>query len=699
MPAWCSVYGRQAVKVHSPSTLVEQALEYSKAGWWIYPCIAGQKAPLIKGGLNAASSDPVQVLEWFTRWPTANLAVATGPSNLVVIDEDVKNGVDGMASLKLLEAATAFAETLSSHTPSGGRHFFFRAPAGSVPRAIGLLPGIDVLAGGSSAVLPPSRIRDACYSWADTAHEPLPLPDDLRELLIRFYEASRRRRSAGKDGPASEGNRNNHLFRRACSLTARGFPQDRIANIVHRENLALNSPLDAAETDACARSAARYRRGYECTDIGNARRLVDASNNDLRFVGAENSWLGRRKSTWYPLSAQEMMMRAVEVVADMREEAEQASGDDHRRRLERHADQSSSASKLRAMISVAEADPRIATDADEVNADPYLVGTPSGVIDLRKGAHVEAEDNIISRRIAADLIPGAECPVFLEFMNTIFRNDHDLINFAQRAFGYALSGLTGEQVMFFMHGRGANGKSTLLQVLSEIMGDYAMTSPSTAFMAGDRPDHVALARLPGVRMVIGTEPEHGTRLSEALLKQITGGDTVAARPLYRNYFEFIPQFKLVIATNFLPHVAGNNEAIWRRICVIPFSVTIPQNKRDPRMAERLLAERSGILNWLLAGFKCYQDERLKPASAITEAFDSYRHAMDPLGRFIEEFCLVDAKLAAPAGALVEAYRNWASQALGEAPAARCISAGLVVRGFNRRRRATGIFYEGIQLRT
>ena len=267
-----------------------------------------------------------------------------------------------------------------------------------------------------------------------------------------------------------------------------------------------------------------------------------------------------------------------------------------------------------------------------------------------------------------------------------------LIAYLQKATGYTLTGDTSEQVLHFLYGLGANGKSTFLETVMAVMGDYAkQTSTETIMvkkMTGGIPND--LAGLKGARLVSAQEVESGRRLAESLVKQLTGGDTISARFLHGEFFDFKPTFKLWISGNSKPLVRGGDHAIWRRIRLIPFTVQIPPGEQDRRLSEKLRGELPGILNWSLAGCLAWQKEGLAPPEEVTAATESYRDEMDIVGQFIGERCLMGPEYHVTAKELYAAFQNWSGLQGEKYPMSQQIfGMRMTERGLNRRRGSGG----------
>ena len=248
-------------------------------------------------------------------------------------------------------------------------------------------------------------------------------------------------------------------------------------------------------------------------------------------------------------------------------------------------------------------------------------------------------------------------------------------------------------------GQGSNGKSTLMEVIEEMMGDYAQHTPASTFMV-QRGDQIRndIARLQGARLVVATETETAKRLSESLVKSLTGGDSVTARFLHKEFFQFKPQFTPFLMTNHKPLIYGVDHAIWRRVKLIPFTVTIPDEEQDKELPEKLRKELPAILSWAVMGCLEWQQVGLKEPTEVTVATEAYRSEMDVLGEFFEECCVIDKMAETPSKDLYKAYTDWCGRT-GEKPRTqRWLGLGLAERGFNKGRGTQGrVHWDGIGL--
>ena len=278
----------------------------------------------------------------------------------------------------------------------------------------------------------------------------------------------------------------------------------------------------------------------------------------------------------------------------------------------------------------------------------------------------------------------------------------EMISFMQRFLGYGLTGTTGEQCFVFLYGSGANGKSTLLDVLSKMMDQYACQAQPETFMEMKRASQQAssdIARLAGKRVVISNEVTEGEFLADNLIKQLTGGDKITARYMYGEPFEFQPKFKLFMAGNHRPIVRGTDNGIWRRILLVPFDQVIPEALRDKQLAAKLAHELPGILNWAIKGCLDWATDGLKVPAKITDASKSYRSDMDLFGSWLDDECDRGISRKVPVTLLFQNYRNWCEQSIIRPLSKPVFDRQMVNRGFVRDHTRTGNFWLGLDLKT
>jgi putative DNA primase/helicase len=275
----------------------------------------------------------------------------------------------------------------------------------------------------------------------------------------------------------------------------------------------------------------------------------------------------------------------------------------------------------------------------------------------------------------------------------------ELIAFLRRMAGYALTGLTREHTMFFLHGGGGNGKSVFIKTISGILGDYHRTAPIETFTASQIDKHPTdLAGLHGARLVTSVETEEGRRWAESKIKALTGGDTISTRFMRQDFFDFTPQFKLLIAGNHKPGLRSVDEAIRRRFHLVPFIVTIPPAERDKTLTEKLEAEWPGILAWMIDGCLQWQEIGLAPPAIVTEATNTYLASQDAFSEWIAERCERDREAWTSRTAAFESWSDWAAKVGEYAGSRQRFNDALEARGFEPRKRNTGHGFLGFRLK-
>lgn len=437
-------------------------------------------------------------------------------------------------------------------------------------------------------------------------------------------------------------------------------------------------------------------------DLGNAERFCREHGDRLRHVAAFSpawlAWDGRR---WAPDEKGTHMEAAKATVEGLLAEAHGRSGDE-RERLLRHALRSRTAQRLRAIPQLAATDPRIARRPDEFDLDPHALNCLNGTVDLASGKlhlHDPAEGLTLLAGTAYD--PGAQAPTWDAFLARVLDGDSELEAFLRRLAGLSVVGKVLEHVLAILWGAGANGKSTLVNALRAALGDYAHAGGVELLLGGSRPGQATpeLAELRARRFVTIAETREDGRLAAERVKALTGGDPVHARFLHGNPFTFDPSHTVWLQTNHRPRVDDDGEAMWRRLLLVPFTVTIPPEERDPGLGERLEREGDGILAWVVRGAREYLESGLRPPERVLAATAAYRSAESTFGSWVEDCCILAEPAWTPTARLHRSYAEWASangapDLSAQALAERLSSSGLPLQP--QRKRARG--WQGIALR-
>ena len=351
-----------------------------------------------------------------------------------------------------------------------------------------------------------------------------------------------------------------------------------------------------------------------------------------------------------------------------------------------------------AVVQMARSDHRLVSTVEQWDADPWLLNTPDGVIDLRTGIMREHRAEDLITRITAVSPSKDACPLWHTFLDRVTGGDKALQQYLQRVCGYALTGLTREHALFFLWGTGANGKGTFINAVTGVLADFHRIASIETFTASHGDRHPTdLAGLMGARLVTANETEEGRRWAEAKVKMLTGGDKVTARFMRQDFFDYMPQFKLMIAGNHKPGLRAVDEAIRRRFNLIPFTVTIPPEERDPDLGEKLKAELPGIMQWMIDGCLDWQKQGLAPPEAVTAATDAYMEAQDAIGAWVEEACESDPQAKEKAGDLYASWKAWADRSGEFAGSMKMFSQKLIDRDYGQWRTGSARGFVGLRI--
>ncbi|GBU28530.1 hypothetical protein R84B8_02089 [Treponema sp. R8-4-B8] len=436
------------------------------------------------------------------------------------------------------------------------------------------------------------------------------------------------------------------------------------------------------------------------TDSTNAERLLKEHKRNIRYFTAWKKWLVWNGTNWKTDEGGALIHeKGLETVRNIYDELSRTNDYRERIDIENFARISESIRRREAMIKTAQYIQELNITADDLDGNPWLLNVRNGTIDVVTGEFREhRQEDMITKLANVEYDPNADCPLWKQFIREIMDYKPDLIKFLQTAMGWALTGDNTEQTMFILYGSGANGKTTFLNTIQYLLGDYATSTPTESFMKKNTDQYTNdIARLRGTRFVSTTEAEQGRRLSEPLIKKITGNDQITARFLYGEYFNFTPSFKIFMATNHKPLIKGTDHGIWRRIKLIPFTTTIAQEKQDKNLEAKLKQETSGILNWLLEGTANWKREGLIAPADILDATDEYRGEMDVIGNFIKERCVKDGGITIRIRDLYRAYADWCEENKEHAVSERFFTMRLKEMGFVQGRTAEMRFWTGIGL--
>lgn len=720
-------------------------------GLSVIPC-GPNKRPVIKAWKPFQSKRATkEELEAWHRLRPALWAIITGAiSRRVVLDFDGEAGVRTMSGLGIKPHRS---------TPSGGFHADFHHPGWRVPtlnsrtkRELGARwPGLDIRADGGYAIFDGRTARGE-YRWLrDPAPYPLDLlPAELRQFLglahppkspASINGTERSTASAGGRVDAErlmrmaieragvEGRNNSGLWL-ACQLRDNGYAKSEALAVMRsyracapgtntkgareayteqevfatvkeaysrpaREAWARKPAAPAKETPAGRPRANRAELlSQPFSDYGNAQRVIACYGADLRYCYEFRKWLVWDVQRWAVDEGERARKLSQATILEF---ARQATAANNREALKFAA---SCLNSQRISNALREAQPHLTIAPVDLDTHPDLLNFANCTLDLKTGyAHPQRPEDFITKLVHHDYVSQAECPLFLTFLKRITANHPGLISYLQRAFGYSLTGHTKEKAVFLLHGRGDNGKSTLLTLFLKLLEEYAGLLQIDTLMVRQESNNTQadLADLRGARFVMTSETEEGQRLAEGKLKRITQGmGRIKATRKYENPIEFPESHKLWIDANHLPIVRGTDNAIWNRLHPVPFDITIPKAGQDRDLPAKLAAESEGILAWAVAGAARWYKDGLGRPGDVDQASQSWRAASDQIGRFIEEACMTAERVQAKAHPLYLAYKSWAIEGGEQAETERVFGERMAER-YTRKKEAGGNVYLGIGL--
>ncbi len=418
--------------------------------------------------------------------------------------------------------------------------------------------------------------------------------------------------------------------------------------------------------------------------ISNEAVLLTATEEEEKLINtgrqarADKKKLGTPKKDW----DEDKLARLV-MLEEQIEDGEEAHKAVNGRKSSRHKHAKSSAGTSKINNMMTEASPHVAKMVGDLNKDLYAINCHTGTLRFVREEDEESDPDdpafrwvvradpfrpgdFISKLAPFDWHEGAEAPEFDKFLKRV-QPDHDIRAFLKRFVGYCLLGITVEQCLVFFYGAGRNGKSTFVDLLCDILGDYAVTLSIDSFAGDSRrggneatPD---LARLPGARVVAASEPEMGVKLKDALIKTLTGGEKIPVRRLHQDFIEVLPQFKIILSGNHKPRIDDTSDGIWRRVNLVPWEVQIPREEVDRALPRKLRKEAQGVFAWMVEGALDYLNYGLAPPEKVLMATQEYREESDPIGAFVRGACIVTGKEeeSSTPGDLFIGYSNWASR--------------------------------------
>jgi putative DNA primase/helicase len=709
----------------------EAAARYIERGWAPVPIPRGKKGPQISDWqrLRLTAAD---IPKHFTNGQNVGIITGEASGGLVTVDLDCPEAV-ALAGRFLQPTLTSGRESV----PDG--HWWYISPGleheefEGIPKTTSEGTILELRSTDHQTVVEPSvHPSGERYRWSRSGLEPLEIDAEelteagrrlaLAALIARHLPESKERGGGGgryhyalalagyllrhEEGPESvekllkaawdakgwrgiERHRRSSYagIERAVRSTAeklrRGEPATGGRTL---EGMVQGLPRKIAGFLGWERFSLREGRGtYLCTDSGNAERLADRHGANLRYCYPWGKWLVYDGTRWRVDDRGAVVRLAKDTARSIFEEAKEAPDDETAKRLGKWATSSLSESKLRAMISLAQSEPGIPVLPEEMDVSKDLLNVLNGTIDLRTGELREhRREDLITKLAPVDYAPASDAPAWAQTLARVLPA-LEVRAFFRKVCGYALTGDVSEQMLPVLYGTGANGKSTVLNALLAVLGDYGMQAAPDLLVAKKGAHPTELADLFGMRFVASIEVEDGRRLAESLVKQLTGGDRIKARKMKQDFWEFEPTHKVLMACNHKPQVRGTDNAIWRRIRLVPFTETIPPAEQDKHLPDKLLEERAGILAWAVEGCLEWRREGLQAPDAVRKATGEYRAEMDVLGAFLKECCKQGPDENEAASDLYTAYKLWCQDGGERAETQRRFGSQLRERGFERYR--------------
>ena len=619
-------------------------------------CTRAAKHPILSEGFYKATIVEEQIIAWWTKWPKANIGIRLG-DDLALIDVDTHGQINGLENLpQVFDADPALKDTLQAKSGGNGLHFFIKVGEELSTTNKTPWPGIEVRCKNSYVVASPSvHASGKKYQWESGTH----LVEPNEELLSKLR--------TGVSAPAAspkirneiigEGSRNIEMWSLATSCCATGMSQEDALEFVKGKNHKLCAvPLDEEEIEGIVRRAYTYNPSWSHNELGNARAMSHWFGQDLRWT-PHLDWIEWKGDYWRQTPEVKIRQKA-HIVTDMLKRIAQKENNDQ---LYTHANRSQNHRPISGMLGELKAIPGIAMEKEDFPPHPFWLPCLNGTYELDKGIFRPSQREDYSlRRIPVSYDPSAECPKWRAALELWMGGDTKMVKFLQRLVGYCLTEDVRHQALFILYGDGDNGKSTFTLTLHSLLGPYSSTMHKDVLMQNNRVNkEYHVADLYQKRLVLTSESGIKERFDMELVKQMTGGEPLTGRYPYGKVFYFTPTHKIIFSTNHKPTVSSAEWATWRRLKLIPFTVRIPADKKDPNFVWELQKELPGILNWAIEGNKLWKEiEDLAYPEQITQAVEEYRHAEDRIAQFIED-ALVHEKGASVSGAeMSSAGKRW-----------------------------------------
>jgi putative DNA primase/helicase len=599
-------------------------------------------------------------------------------------------------------------ETLKAQRTEGRGHVYFKYnPRLHASKHHDI--GIEILSDGNNIVMPPSvHPSGDMYTWKDPNAPIYEMPPEIEANLIQLFktEAELKQmlaktrhcfRQVIKKKPDMHGAEGReYMIAVSCDLKAKGATEAHICmfsklmydtkydegrTLQEWRNIdpaktwtcdvlraKLPAYVDLQECEKCEERKKKYQEAprviepADNTDVGNGLRLVAKFGDKIRYCHPWKSWLCWGGKVWERDNTGQIFRYAKEMAEGMKIEADSMGATAEREKLYKHANASKSSTKIKAMVFLAESEQGMALLPDNLDANKLLFNVQNGTINLNINSErfrTFNKDDYITRISPAHYDGSAKSELWLTFVDTITCGDVDLARYLQKIAGQMLTGVVREKALYIFHGKKDTGKTTFVETIAHIDGEFAETMQIDSFMKKTRggiPNDIAA--LKGKRFVFIDEPDFGDKLSEGLIKKLTGLGTISARFLNEEFFKFKPEFKIVVSCNTQPDITDKDQAIWGRVKCVPFKAKI--SKIDPDLQAKLRLEAAGILNWMIEGCLMWQKEGMNAPEAVNKATEEYKEDMDTLSDFFNVCCIKGNNYKIPHEYLYTAFKLWAN---------------------------------------
>lgn len=655
-------------------SILRAALSYTRRGLFVHPLVAREKRPILDDWPNACSTDEARITSWWEQWPESNVGIVTGEkSGVTLLDFDTQETVDDW--LNFCEVFLGGEpETVTALTPGGGRHYYFAYTPHLRTGAAVVKKGWDVRNdGGYAAAAPSIHPNGGTYQWLRAPDE-VPFLELPQAVIDLYLEAMKRERSnvRAKQGPIPVGQQETTLTKLAGAMLRQGASLEEIQAALLEAANRCDPPM--AERDALriansigSRPAEDPFFVLETDKLGLVMRFVVHARDRLRYVDERKCWAAFTGKRWVmeaDLVAQDRWVEFVEAFIAIVETLPEDTDEElvYKETMRGFAYKGRELRTIETGIKMARAPMRISIE--EFDTHPWLFNCDNGTIDLQTGelrAHDPAD--LITKISPVAYVPERRSEEWEGLLSLVTDHNHQLVEYLQTASGFTMSGEANEQLLFVLYGRGATGKSTFISLIRHVFGTYSSVASSGSFLkrASKGGANPALAKTVGARLVSGVEIEFGEQLDAALIKSVTGNETISTRELYGKEFQFDPQFTMWLVSNDLPEVAGDS-AIFRRLKVVPFDHVIPKEERDIDFLRRVLGsprDLEAILAWCVQGCLKWQKHGIIEPEVVTTATREYEEITNPVATFIEEECHRDPDADVEIGEAWQAYREWA----------------------------------------